>query len=83
MPDSPKDLCLKLFLILVTGTDIVSQNILLEYVMINSLFDSLVKLLSDPVLRNFHGHEIVILLTLLVNYRKHEGTNPYVVQLRY
>jgi hypothetical protein len=51
--------------------------------MINSLFDSLVKLLSDPVLRNFHGHEIVILLTLLVNYRKHEGTNPYVVQLRY
>lgn len=79
--DSPKDMCLKLFLVLITGTDNVSQNVLLEYVMINSLFDSLVRLLSDPTLKAEHGHDVVILMTLLVNYRKHEGANPYVVQL--
>lgn len=49
--------------------------------MINSLFDSLVGLLSDPSSRNEHGHDAVILITLLVNYRKSEGDNPYAVQL--
>lgn len=78
--DSPRSLCLKLLLILVTGADNVSQNVLLEYVMMNSLFDSLVRLLRDPILRVDFGHDAVVLLTLLVNYRKHEG-NPYVVQL--
>lgn len=78
--DSPRSLCLKLLLILVTGGDNVSQNVLLEYVMMNSCFDSLIRLLSDPTLRVDFGHDAVVLLTLLVNYRKHEG-NPYVVQL--
>lgn len=74
-------MCLKLLLTLATGQEILSQNVLLEYIMINSLFDPLVRLLSDPILRNEYGHDAVILLTLLVNYRKHEGGNPYVVQL--
>lgn len=50
--------------------------------MINSqLFESCVKLLSDPVLLGLYGHDVVILLTLLVNYRKSEAVNPYIVQL--
>lgn len=80
--EASRQMCLKLLLVLVTGSNIVSQNILLEYIMINSqLFESFVRLLSDPTLRGLYGHDVVILLTLLVNYRKYETTNPFIVQL--
>lgn len=75
-------MCLKLLLVLVTGSNNVSQNILLEYIMLHSqMFESFVRLLSDPTLRGLYGHDVVILLTLLVNYRKYETTNPFIVQL--
>ena len=46
-PASLKDLCLKLLTIIATGVDNVSQNTLLEYVMMNSVYESLIHLLSN------------------------------------
>lgn len=78
---SLKNLVLKLFLILVTAVDNVSSNTLMEYFMMNSIFDTLVQILGDPSLRADHGHESILLLIILVNYRKNESQNPYLSKL--
>ncbi|XP_061511588.1 armadillo-like helical domain-containing protein 3 isoform X2 [Anopheles gambiae] len=79
--DRPKVLCLKILLIIATGIDNVNENNLIEFIIGQNLFEAFKHILSDSSLRNLHGHDVVTLLTILVNYRKHEGSNPYVVEL--
>lgn len=51
------------------------------YTNIIFIFNVILQLLRDTASRNRHGHDVVLLLTLLVNYRKYESANPYIVKL--
>ncbi|KAK9880268.1 hypothetical protein WA026_010141 [Henosepilachna vigintioctopunctata] len=82
--DSPghlKDLCLKILLLLTTGLDNINENRFIEFIMGSCLFENLIQLLCDPSTRQKHGYNVVLLITLLVNYRKYDTTNPYIVKL--
>uniref|UniRef100_H2ZR09 Armadillo-like helical domain-containing protein n=1 Tax=Ciona savignyi TaxID=51511 RepID=H2ZR09_CIOSA len=82
-PPVLKSLVLQLLLIISTGRDNVSQNTFVEYVMLEeeSMELALVEMLANPVDRSRHGVDVLLLLTLLANYRKYESVNPYIMKL--
>ncbi|XP_030023646.1 armadillo-like helical domain-containing protein 3 [Manduca sexta] len=81
VPDSLKSMVLKLLLVIATGMENIDDNALVEYFMQNSLFESLIQLLCTSTERQQHGYDVVMLLMFLVNYKKEESANPYVVKL--
>ncbi|KAI5646082.1 UPF0668 protein C10orf76 [Phthorimaea operculella] len=81
VPESLKSMVLKLLLVIVTGMENIDDNPLIEYLMINSIFEPLIQLLCTSTERTPHGYDVVLLIMFLVNYKKQESANPYVVKL--
>lgn len=81
VPDSLKSMVLKLLLVIATGIDNIDENPLVEYFMQNSLFEPMIQLLCTSTERQHHGYDVVMLMMFLVNYKKQESANPYVVKL--
>ena len=63
------------------ASETVSNNALVEFLMTTSVFEALINLLSDGTSRQKCGYQAILLLTLIVNYRKYESTNPYIMKL--
>lgn len=77
-----KAIVLQLLLVIITGTDNISQNMFVEYVMSDdTLYEAIIELLIDPREKILLGGDLILLLSLLVNYRKYESVNPYIMKL--
>lgn len=81
--DSPtllKALILDLLLILTTYVDEIQENPVMNHLMSDQLFDALISSLNLQS-RQVLGFKVVLLLTLLLNYKRIDGVNPFVVKL--
>eukprot|EP00035_Acanthoeca_spectabilis_P001335 m.79355 g.79355 ORF g.79355 m.79355 type:complete len:703 (+) comp10796_c0_seq1:77-2185(+) len=81
--DQLKDVALRLLIIVATATAEIDQNVLLKHFMETHLFDELIQLLRKED-RAQHGHHTLLLLGLLLSYRRNdpETVNPYADALR-
>jgi hypothetical protein len=79
--DQLKLIAIDLLIILVTATDNVNQNTLMEYFIHMEIFDTLLQVASKAtdIVLSFNA---TIVLTWLANYQKYEITNPYLKRLR-
>ena len=54
------------------ATENISQNSFVEYFMMHSFFEPLIDLVIQKDQRDLHGSRSLLILSLLVNYRKYE-----------
>lgn len=60
----------------------MDENVFIDYFMLNSsLFEALITIVSELKSRIMLGKDALLLLTLLLQYRKYESENPYVGKL--
>eukprot|EP00698_Gefionella_okellyi_P003597 TRINITY_DN1337_c0_g2_i1.p1 TRINITY_DN1337_c0_g2~~TRINITY_DN1337_c0_g2_i1.p1 ORF type:complete len:596 (+),score=101.08 TRINITY_DN1337_c0_g2_i1:178-1965(+) len=77
-----KRLALRLFVVIATATENINQNSLLQYFMMyDSAFHAIMHVFVDPVARAHLVIDAALLLTVLVNFRKYELSNPYGAKL--
>eukprot|EP00037_Helgoeca_nana_P016321 m.153648 g.153648 ORF g.153648 m.153648 type:complete len:712 (+) comp23464_c0_seq1:121-2256(+) len=81
--DQLKDVALRLLIIIATATPDIDQNVLLSHFMATPIFDELIQLLRKED-RAQHGHHTLLLLGLLLSYRRNDAdsVNPYTNALR-
>ena len=81
-PNGSKALILEFLLVLVTASTNLDQNPLVAHLMSDHLFDAFVSASLTLTSRHVLGFKALLLLTLLVNYKKQEKImNPFIVKL--
>lgn len=77
--------CVKFILIVLTGVDNLNENQLIEYLMVEDIFESLIQIVHFHRLTNgdemIKASDIVMIIILLCNYHKYQSTNPYICNL--
>ncbi len=77
-----KEIALRLLLCLISITENVNENVIMEHLMASGgLFDALVFVMSERKSRLVHGRNALLILTLLIQYRKYESENVYRAKL--
>ncbi|KAI6650904.1 hypothetical protein LOD99_5744 [Oopsacas minuta] len=79
-PISLKNLCLKLMLLMLTAEQDVNDNAMLPFFMSTSVFEPLKQILARADLTDKHGYDSVLILTLLLSYKKNASSHPYVIK---
>lgn len=75
--------CVKFILIILTGVDNLNENNLIEFLMIEDIFESLIQIIHIHRLatNDEKATDIVMIIILLCNYHKYQSTNPYICNL--
>ncbi|RNA29751.1 hypothetical protein BpHYR1_047164 [Brachionus plicatilis] len=77
-----KTISLKYLLAMATQAENVNDNLFLDYFMINhGLFEAIVQIVSDPETRTLYGKDVLLLLTILLQYQKYDSENPFIIKL--
>jgi hypothetical protein len=80
--DAMKLIAIDLLIILVTATDNINQNTLMEYLIHMEIFDTLLQVASKATTDVVLSFNAIVVLTLLANYQKYEISNPYLKRIR-
>ncbi|CAG2166751.1 unnamed protein product [Oppiella nova] len=59
----------------------INKNPLIELLISDQLFDAFIQMLNHHQQRHQSGYQMILLLTILLNYRKYESANPYIMKL--
>uniref|UniRef100_A0A6B2KZK1 Armadillo-like helical domain-containing protein n=1 Tax=Arcella intermedia TaxID=1963864 RepID=A0A6B2KZK1_9EUKA len=79
--DEMRILALNVLINIVTATDNINQNTLLEYFLINDMYDTIIQTFVTSTCEKLRSGALFILM-ILVNYQKFESVNSYLSRLR-
>uniref|UniRef100_A0A5S6QGT3 DUF1741 domain-containing protein n=1 Tax=Trichuris muris TaxID=70415 RepID=A0A5S6QGT3_TRIMR len=76
-----KSCCLDFLLSVVTCCENINENALIEFIMTEDVFETLLLLLENTAQRRLFGASVPILLAFIINFRKSEGNNQFMMSL--
>ncbi|KFD57504.1 hypothetical protein M513_01607 [Trichuris suis] len=73
--------CLDFLLSMVTCCENINENALIEFLMTEDIFETLLVLLESTAERRLFGISVAVMLTFITNFRKSERNNQFMMSL--